>query len=157
MPKQRARSAPAGAGRLQTAGIFFTFLAVAALVGSLAAGAVGGWRSRGVEAVPPRAARPVPAERVRVEVLNAAGTPGLAARGRTHLRDFGYDVVHVGNAPGFGPDSSMVLDRVGRMDLARGVADAAGIPRVQARPDANLYVDVTVVLGKDWAPEAAAP
>lgn len=149
MPKQRARSGGPGAGRLQTAGIFLTFLALAALVGSLAAGIVGARRGDGA-AEPERAVRAVPAERVRVEVLNAAGTPGLAARGRTFLRDHGYDVVHIGNAPDFGADSSVVLDRVGRMDLARSVADAAGIPRVVARPDSNRYVDVTVVLGKDW-------
>jgi hypothetical protein len=153
MPKSRA--AERGAGRLQTAGIFLTFLLVAALVGSLAAGLAGRWWGAdpaGAE----RAPRPVPAERVRVEVLNASGVPGLAARGRTHLRDFGYDVVQIGNATGFAPDTSVVLDRVGRMDLARSVADAAGVPRVLARPDSNLYVDVTVVLGSDWAPDSAA-
>jgi hypothetical protein len=149
MPKSRARAAGGGAGRLQTAGIFLTFLVVAALVGSLAAGVMAG-RSGSAA---PLADRPVPAERVRVEVLNASGVPGLAARGRTHLRDFGYDVVQIGNASGFAPDSSVVLDRVGRMELARAVADAARIPRVFARPDSNLYVDVTVVLGRDWAPD----
>jgi hypothetical protein len=155
MPKSRAAERGAGAGRLQTAGIFLTFLLVAALVGSLAAGLAGRWWGAdpaGVERPP----RPVPAERVRVEVLNASGVPGLAARGRTHLRDFGYDVVQIGNATGFAPDTSVVLDRVGRMDLARAVADAAGVPRVLARPDSNLYVDVTVVLGSDWAPDSAA-
>lgn len=152
MPKSRARAAGTVAGRLQTAGIFLTFLAVAALVGSLAAGVMAG-RSGAAAPLADRPARPVPNERVRVEVLNASGVPGLAARGRTHLRDFGYDVVQIGNASGFAPDSSVVLDRVGRMELARAVADAAGIPRVFARPDANLYVDVTVVLGRDWAPD----
>ncbi|HZG44358.1 MAG TPA: LytR C-terminal domain-containing protein, partial [Longimicrobium sp.] len=57
----------------------------------------------------------------------------------------------IGNAPGFSPDSSVVLDRVGQVSHARAVADALGISRVESRPDANLYLDVTVVLGKDWA------
>ncbi|HLM68823.1 MAG TPA: LytR C-terminal domain-containing protein, partial [Longimicrobium sp.] len=96
-----------------------------------------------------------PAGRVRVEVLNASGVPGLARRGTEVLRDGGYDVVSFGNAPGFAPDSSLVLDRVGRMELARSVADAVQIPRVYARPDSNVYVDVTVVLGRDWAAENA--
>ena len=150
MPKSRARSAAPAGGRLQTAGIFLTFLAVAALVGSLAAGLVVSRRAGAPLTAEAPAPSSVPAERVRVEVLNASGTPGLAARGRSHLRDRGFDVVQIGNASGFAPDSSVVLDRVGRMDLARAVADAAGIPRVFARPDANLYVDVTVVLGRDW-------
>ena len=155
MPKSRGRSAPPAGGRLQTAGIFLTFLAVAALVGSLAAGLVVSRRADApltAEAPGPSA----PAERVRVEVLNASGVPGLAARGRTHLRDRGFDIVQIGNASGFAPDSSVVLDRVGRMDLARAVADAAGIPRVFARPDANLYVDVTVVLGRDWPADSVS-
>jgi hypothetical protein len=87
---------------------------------------------------------------VRVEVLNASGVPGLAAKGRTMLRDRGFDVVYVGNASGFEPDTSLVLDRVGRMELARSVADEMAIPRVYPRPDSNVFVDVTVVLGKDW-------
>jgi hypothetical protein len=155
MPKSRGSSGSGGGGRLQTAGIFLTFLVLAALVGSLAAGLAGGRGGEDAGAAPGRAPRAVPAERVRVEVLNASGIPGLAARGRTHLRDYGYDVVQIGNAPGFGADTSLVLDRVGRMDLARSVADAAGIPRVLARPDSNLYVDVTVVLGRDWSGDPA--
>ncbi|HEY7766916.1 LytR C-terminal domain-containing protein, partial [Longimicrobium sp.] len=112
--------------------------------------------------------RPSAAERsdapVRVAVLNASGIPRLADRGRAWLRDDGrFDVKEIGNAPGFSPDSSVVLDRVGKVDHARAVADALGISRVESRPDANLYLDVTVVLGKDWAarnperPASAAP
>jgi hypothetical protein len=101
---------------------------------------------------------------VRVAVLNASGIPRLADRGRARLRDDGrFDVKEIGNAPGFSPDSSVVLDRVGQVAHARAVADALGISRVESRPDANLYLDVTVVLGKDWAarnperPASAAP
>jgi hypothetical protein len=150
VPKSRAADRGSAASRLQTAGLFLTLLLVAVLVGSLAGGIAAGLRP-----VPPAAdaAAPVlPPGRVRVEVLNASGIPGLAARGRAHLRERGFDVVEIGNARGFPPDTSVVLDRVGRMELARAVADAAGIPRVHARPDANLYVDVTVVLGSDWEP-----
>jgi hypothetical protein len=158
---KKGRSAPAaGRGsRLQTVGLFATLLLVAVLVGSLAAGLMGG-RARGAagaakgpagDSAGGHAARP--AGRVRVEVLNASGVPGLAAQGRTLLRDRGFDVVQVGNAGGFAPDSSLVLDRVGHMETARAVADEIGIPRVYARPDSNVYVDVTVVLGKDWAAE----
>ena len=127
------------------------------LVGSLAAGLMRGRDgapaaegAHGVTeaAVPGGTAKP--AGRVRVEVLNASGVPGLAAKGRTMLRDRGFDVVYVGNASGFEPDTSLVLDRVGRMELARSVADEMAIPRVYPRPDSNVFVDVTVVLGKDW-------
>jgi hypothetical protein len=161
--KGRSAASSSGAGkRLQTIGLFALLLVVAVLVGSLAAGLVG--RRGGADdraaagpgrAPAPRSAVPRPTERVRVEVLNASGVPGLARKGTEALRDGGFDVVHFGNAPGFAPDSSLVLDRVGRMELARSVADVVQIPRVYARPDSNVYVDVTVVLGRDWAAENA--
>lgn len=106
-------------------------------------------------------ARRASAERVRVEVLNAAGRPNLAREATDVLRDDGFDVVLFGNAANRGPgESSAVLDRVGRPDLARGVADALGIRDVRSEPDSNLYVDVSVRLGEEWsrpAPVAAAP
>jgi hypothetical protein len=157
--KGRSAASSGGKGRLQTIGLFVLLLLVAVLVGSLAAGLVarrGGSDDR-VAAdsshAPVRGSAPRPTERVRVEVLNASGVPGLARKGTEVLRDGGFDVVSYGNAPGFAPDTSLVLDRVGRMELARSVADVVQIPRVYARPDSNVFVDVTVVLGRDWAAE----
>lgn len=155
--KGRSGGSSAAGKRLQTIGLFLTLLVVAVLVGSLAAGLVrgrAGGPARAAEAhgvtEPAEGSAPRPAGRVRVEVLNASGVPGLAAKGRTVLRDRGFDVVFVGNAQGYAPDTSLVLDRVGRMELARSVADELEIPRIYVRPDSNVYVDVTVVLGKDW-------
>lgn len=97
------------------------------------------------------------AERVRVEIYNAAGIPGLARQATSRLRDGGFDVVFFGNTRSFPADSSLVLDRVGRMDLAEGVARTMEIGRVQSRPDSTLYLDVTVILGTDWAGIAREP
>jgi hypothetical protein len=94
--------------------------------------------------------------RVRVEVRNAGGRAGMARAATDQLREGGFDVVFYGNAASFDRDSSVVLDRVGRPDMARAVADALGIPRVLSQPDSNLYLDVTVELGEDWAPVPAA-
>jgi pyruvate/2-oxoglutarate dehydrogenase complex dihydrolipoamide acyltransferase (E2) component len=164
MSRSRAKRKPEG-GRLQTVGLFLTLVAVAVLVGSLVAGIVARRPSapapapapappaaQAPAAVVPPAPRAAPTQgpRVRVQVLNASGRPGLAREATRVLRDRGFDVVEFGNGKGFPPDSSVVLDRVGNLDRARQVADAAGIRRVMARPDANLIVDVTVVLGKDW-------
>lgn len=99
---------------------------------------------------------PAPAERVRVEVLNGGGREGMARAATDVLRDGGFDVVFFGNAPSFGQDSSVVLDRVGRLDMARSVADALGIRQVRSQPDTNLYLDVTVVLGEEWSRAPAA-
>lgn len=90
-----------------------------------------------------------------MEVLNAAGRPGLARRGTERLRARGFDVVYFGNATGDRADSSVVIDRTGNLAAARAVADALGIRNVISRPDFNLYLDATVVLASDWSPEAA--
>jgi hypothetical protein len=93
----------------------------------------------------------LPTGRVRVEVLNAGGVDGLAHDATDRLRDVGFDVVQWGNARSFDQDSTVVIDRVGRLELAQGVANAMGIRNVRSEPDSNLYVDVTVLLGRDWS------
>ena len=102
-------------------------------------------------ATPPiGAAAPPTGERVRVEVLNGGGKAGAARAATTFLRDAGYDVVQYGNASSWDHDSTRVVDRVGRPEIAGSVARALGIGNVGSEPDPNLYVDVTVVLGADW-------
>jgi hypothetical protein len=93
--------------------------------------------------------------RVRVEVLNAGGTEGMARLATDHLRDRGFDVVYFGNADTFGQDSTVVLDRSARPRAAAAVGQALGTLWVESRPDANLYLDVTVMLGSDWAPDVS--
>lgn len=90
--------------------------------------------------------------RVRVEVLNAGGGPGMARLATEHLRDLGFDVVYFGNAEAFGQDSTVVLDRSGNPEMARAVVVALEATTVRSEPDANLYLDVTVLLGSDWTP-----
>jgi len=98
-----------------------------------------------------------PAERVRVEVLNAGGVSGVARTATLRLRDVGFDVVQFGNARSFDRDSSVVIDRVGRSDLAQAVANVLGIGNVLTEPDPNLFVDVTVLLGRTWSGDGAGP
>lgn len=88
---------------------------------------------------------------VRVEVLNGGGHAGLARVATEKLRAAGYDVVYFGNSAE--PRGiSIALDRGGRDEAAHRVAAALGIRRVRTEPDANRFVDVTVLLGKDWPP-----
>jgi hypothetical protein len=148
----------AGGGRLQTLALFVTLLAVGALLASLGYGI---WQHFHPPAAAPLAAGPAPrqtqapAGRVRVQVLNATRTHGLARVATDVLRDRGFDVVETGNGRGFSADSSLVLDRVGNLETARQAADALGITHVETRRDDNLLLDVTVVLGSDWKAPAA--
>jgi hypothetical protein len=140
--------------RAQTAALAATLLLVAGLVVSMAMGVGSGGRSdapSAPEEVPDVPAAKAPAgERVRVEVLNAAGIPGLARVVTRTLRERGFDVVYFGNARGFSPESTLVIDRVGREETAREVADALEVERVRSRPDSTLLLEVTVVVGRDW-------
>ncbi len=95
-----------------------------------------------------------PGERVRVEVLNAGGVAGVARDVRDVLVEGGFDVVQWGNASSFDRDTTVVVDRVGREELAEAVANALGIRNVLVEPDPDLFVDVSVLVGKDWAVRA---
>ena len=93
-----------------------------------------------------------PEGRVRVEVLNAGGVSGMARDATRRLRSVGFDVVDFRSARPFDRERpSAVIDRVGRTDVAQAVADALGIDNVQSEPGPNFYVDVTVLLGSEWA------
>ncbi len=91
--------------------------------------------------------------RIRVEVLNATSTPGLALSATRLLRDRGFDVVSIGNNP-TRRDSTVVIDRTSHPEWTRLVAGALGRPAVETRPDNSRYVDITVLLGSDWTTPA---
>ncbi len=142
---------------LLSAGLFVAL----GLVGAFIASAVAGRGDAEPVESRPLGHRPVPSadlgdgSRVRVEVLNGAGTMGLA-RDATHaLRGHGFDVVFFGNAGRFDHSRSRVIDRIGDPQRARAVAAALGIDSVITAIDSSLMLEVTVVLGDDWPPPAA--
>lgn len=90
-----------------------------------------------------------PMERIRIEVLNATATRGLARRATAVLRDRGFDVVYFGNTAEQ-RDSTLVLDRSGHPAFAASVVAALGVGRVEARPDTSRYLNATVLIGADW-------
>lgn len=130
---------------LGVVGLVATSALVLVLVASLVMG-VGG----GADEDAAGAAEALPERRIRVEVLNAAGIPRLAQRGTDQLRERGFDVVYYGNASGFHPDTSLVLDRVGDPEAAAAVAEALELERVREARDTSLYLEATVILGSDW-------
>jgi LytR cell envelope-related transcriptional attenuator len=120
------------------------------------AGAV--WRAHSVAPPPaPYAERPraiVPAGvRIRLEVVNATRTRGLARRATFLLRDLGFDVVRF-TTDSVRRDTTLVLDRSGHPDWAKLASRALGGARIEARPDSARYLDLTVLLGADWRPPA---
>jgi hypothetical protein len=88
---------------------------------------------------------------IQIEVRNACGVEGVAARTTRYLRRRGFDVVEVGNYPQLEPHS-LVIDRVGDLEAARKVAAALGIPaeRVQQQIRPDLFLDASVIIGQDY-------
>jgi hypothetical protein len=124
------------------------FLVVAAPVFATACGASGESDSQATNVAEVRAGG-----RVRVEVINTTTQRGLARRATFFLRDQGFDVVrYASGAPA--RDSTQVVDRIGRRELAQLVARALGVSRVVAEVDSARYLDVSVYLGRDWRPPA---
>jgi hypothetical protein len=87
-----------------------------------------------------------------VEVLNGCGVDGIARRVGVTLRQRGFDVMTMENAETFGYPESMVLDRVGKPEYARLVAEALGIPNhlQQKVADPFRIEEVTVIIGHDY-------
>lgn len=88
--------------------------------------------------------------RIKVEVLNATSTKGLARKATTYLRDRGFDVVEVGTSREQ-LAKTVVLDRSHHAGWANLVAAAFGA-EMQEKPDSLRFLDVTVLVGADWRP-----
>ncbi len=141
--------------RAQTVLLVVVLLAAGVLLGSFLLE----WRERTlhttragsiIEGVPGSLVPESEDARVSVEVLNGAGETGAAARITDALRAAGFDVKTFGNAASFDHDRTLVLDRSGRDGAARSVAEALGVDTVRADPRPELYLDATIILGRDW-------
>ena len=150
MSRRRGARRRAGPPRMAILG---AVLMVAVLLGS----AWWGWRASR-EPVDPaedpfgsQLELPLEAEAyARVEVLNGTGEPGVAQQAAEVLRRGGFDVVYFGNAGSFDILRTKVIDRVGSRLLADSVARWLGVHTLEVDPDVTLYLDATIILGRDW-------
>lgn len=94
----------------------------------------------------------VNSQSLEVEVLDGAGSMRAAQQMTDVLRAQGYDVVEMKNN-GEVEERTFIIDRSGKLDAARRLATALGISRdrVFQKIDRTLYLDITVVLGKDYS------
>jgi hypothetical protein len=134
---------------LEVAGAITALLLSVAFIASFAFG-LGRAGPRSPDAVPDVHAIDVPPAAGRIEVLNGSGRSGIARAVTHRLRNAGFDVVFFGNAPATAGDSSVVIDRIGDDAIARAVGEHLGIKRIRSERDTTLYLDATVILGKDW-------
>jgi hypothetical protein len=98
--------------------------------------------------------RPIPGDRgaaITVEVLNANGRAGDARVGTRLLRREGIDVVYFGNAAEVTLDSTRIIVRRGSAEVGEKVRKALGRGRVEVQLDSTKLLDVSVLLGADFA------
>ncbi len=95
----------------------------------------------------------VPGEIIQVDVLNGSGLQGAAGSCTSYLRARGFDVVESRNYKTSDVEESLVIDRIGDMKNAERVAYALGIKKKNIVQQLNhdYYVDVSIVIGKDFA------
>jgi hypothetical protein len=89
---------------------------------------------------------------IQIDVMNGCGDAGMASKCSSFLRARGFDVVEMRNYKTFDLDHSMVIDRAGDMENAERVARALGVAtkNIIQQINQDYYVDVSVVIGKDY-------
>ena len=99
-----------------------------------------------------------PGQVIQIDVLNGCGIGNAAQTVTTFLRSRGYDVVEMKNYKTFDVHESLVVDRTGSRTTAEQVAYALGIKKenIVQQLNQDYYVDVSVVVGKDFASLKAA-
>jgi hypothetical protein len=88
---------------------------------------------------------------VQLEVLNGTAEPKAAQRLTEALRSGGFDVVDMGNYKSSSVARTTVIGRTADRSAALSVASYLGVDKnsVLQQPDKNLYLDVSVIIGKD--------
>jgi len=92
-----------------------------------------------------------PLARLTIEVLNGCGEEGAAAATAQKLRSLGQDVVKVADLGRKDYDHSLLVDRRGRPWLTRRLASRLGGLLVVLERRSDAEVDLTFVVGKDYA------
>jgi hypothetical protein len=89
---------------------------------------------------------------IQVDVLNGCGATGVAVKFTEFLRARGFDVLEMGNYKSFDVEESIVLDRIGNIDIAKKVANAIGIneKNIVQQLSNDSYIDCTIVIGRDF-------
>ncbi len=89
-------------------------------------------------------------DEIKLEILNGSMNPGQAQSLRNYFIQYGFNVVHYGNAMRNDYERTLVIDRIGRPSLAKRIADIINCKEVYTRIDKTLLVDVTIILGNDF-------
>ncbi len=89
-------------------------------------------------------------DEINIEILNGSTNPGQAQSLRNYFIEYGFNIVHYGNAERSDYDKTLIIDRIGRPSLAKRIADIINCKEVHTRIDRTLLVDVTIIIGNDF-------
>lgn len=89
---------------------------------------------------------------IQLDVQNGTNENGVASKITDYLRKNDIDVVEMGNYKSKDVERTMVIDRSGDINKAKKVAKLLGVSEKNIIQQLNnsLYLDVTVVIGKDF-------
>lgn len=89
---------------------------------------------------------------IQLDVQNGTNENGVASKITEYLRKNGIDVVEIGNYKSKDIERTLVIDRKGDKNKAVKVAKVLGVNEKSIIQQLNnsLYLDVTVVIGKDF-------
>ncbi|MBN1410595.1 MAG: LCP family protein [Spirochaetales bacterium] len=89
---------------------------------------------------------------IGIEILNGTDVNGLAGRTAKLFESFGYDIVSVQNADSDEYEETVVIDRVGKKDIAQKAADYIKCEKVISKvsPGLDENIDISIIIGKDF-------
>lgn len=90
------------------------------------------------------------ADDIVIEILNGTDIVGLAARARTYLNSYGFDILNIGNAEEDNYENTMIIG-YGEENKARKLADLIRCKHIIAEEkEEGQKIDLTLILGRDF-------
>ena len=89
---------------------------------------------------------------LQMEVLNGCGKAGAGDTFVDFLRKNNMDVVQTGNYISFDVPNTLIINRSGKDERAKYIAQLLGVDQayIIKQYNKNYYVDVSVIIGKDY-------
>lgn len=89
---------------------------------------------------------------IQIDILNGCGAKGVGQTVTDFTRSLGYDVVEMKNYKNSNQDKSLVIDRSGKTDAVRELAEHLGIDpaNIVQEISRDYFVTATIVIGKDY-------
>ena len=93
-------------------------------------------------------------KRVRVEILNGCGVPGIGGKIAEEIDPDTFDVVNTANADRFDYPETLIIfydNTQEALDIAEELKSEIGVGRTEARNRTQDVTDITIIAGQDYA------